>query len=243
MLRLTLRLCCLFCLLTGQAALYAQSLTFDEGCDFGTIYEKDGKTIREFTFRNDTPSDVVICEITTGCRCINGEPSFKVVKPGSTGTVRISFDPAYRSGEFSYPVILWYADRMARKTVNVKGNVVPMKHPIEEDHPYGLGEGLYTSHKVLPFGTIRCGETKRMFFRYGNGTREQMELTFVVEGCCSHAIDMERHFSLAPDERGKLYVSITMPYGYSGSHVNRIWPVVNGVRLETPIIVKMTTSR
>ena len=48
---------------------------------------------------------------------------------------------------------------------------------------------------------------------------------------------------LKPDERGKLYVTLTMPYGYSGSHVNRIWPIVDGVRLENPIIVKVTTRK
>ena len=44
------------------------------------------------------------------------------------------------------------------------------------------------------------------------------------------------------DERGKLYVTVTMPEGYSGKHINMIWPVVNGTRLETPMLVKMTTG-
>jgi hypothetical protein len=163
------------------------------------------------------------------------------VPPGETGTVRLTFDPAYRSGDYEYPVVLKYMNGMATQSIKVKAYVVPMSHPIEEDHPYHLGEGLYSSHKVLPFGSIGPGETKRMFFRYGNGTSVQMDLRFEIEGCLARTIDMDRHFTLAPDERGKVYVSITMPEGFSGNHINRIWPVVNGERIETPILVKMTT--
>lgn len=233
----------LFCLMAGQTAVYSQDMFFPEGCDFGTIHEKDGKAVREFTFRNDRRDTLVICDVTTGCRCITGEASFEKVPPGKTGTVRLTFDPAYRSGPFDYQVVLWYMDRMASQRVKVTGSVVPAKHPVEEDHPYYLGEGLYTSHKVLPLGSMEAGETKSIFFRYANGTDDVMHLTFEVEGCCARQIEMQRSLELAPDERGKLYVSLTMPEGYSGSHVNRIWPVVNGVRLENPLIVKVTTRK
>lgn len=232
----------LFCLLAGQVALCAQDLRFNGPCDFGTIHEKDGVAERTFSFRNDRRDTVVICGITTACRCITGDPSFAKVPPGGKGEITLRFDPAYRSGAFGYTVVLWYMDRKIRQSVKVSGNVVPMRHPIEEDHPYGLGEGLYTSHKVLPFGTLAPGQTKKMFFRYGNGTDAQMDLKFEIEGCCAHMIGMETHLVLAPDERGKLYVSLTMPEGYKGKHINRIWPVVNGIRLDEPILVKMTSK-
>ena len=234
----------LSCILSGQVMLYSQDIFFQDGrCDFGTIYEKDGKAIRDFSFRNDRRDTLVICDVTTTCRCIVGEPTFKKVAPGETGTVRLIFDPSFRSGDYDYPVVLRYMDRKASQTVRVKAHVIPMIHPIEEDHPYHLGEGLYSSHKVLSFGSVRPGETKIMFFRYGNGTSQQMDITFEIEGCCARTIDMERHLTLTPDERGKLYVSVTMPEGYAGSHINKIWPVVNGVRLSAPILVKMTTKQ
>lgn len=234
---------CLFCLLAGQTLLPAQTLVFDGPCDFGTVYEKDGKTVRDFTFRNSGRDTVVICGITTACRCITGEPSFRPVPPGGEGVVTLTLDPAYRSGPMQYRAVIWYHDRAAHQTVPIKGDVVPMLHPVEEDHPYGFGSGLYASHKVLPFGSLRAGESKRMFFRYANATSEPMELRFEVEGCCSRYIEMDRELSLGPDERGKLYVTVTMPEGYSGSHINYIWPVVNGVRLEKPITVKMTSKK
>lgn len=233
----------LFSIMSGQMIAVCQNLRFGQGhCDFGTIHEKDGKAVRDFAFRNDGPDTLTVCDITTGCRCIIGEPDFRKVAPGETGTVRLIFDPAYRSGPFEYAVSVWYMNRQARQVVMVKGDVVPMVHPIEEDHPYNMGEGLFTSHKVLPLGTVRPGESKSMFFRYGNGTDKPMDLRFEIEGCCSSYIDMERHLTLAPDERGKLYVTVTMPEGYSGKHINRIWPVVNGTRLETPMLIKMTTG-
>lgn len=233
----------LFCLLAGQAVLYSQDLYFPDGrCDFGTVHESDGPLERTFSFRNARRDTVVICDMTTACRCITGNPSFSRVAPGEVGEITLRFDPAYRSGDFRYTVVLWYFDRNIRQSVEVTGNVVPMKHPIEEDHPYSWGEGLYTSHKVLPFGSMKPGETKSIFFRYGNGTGRPMDLRLEVEGCCAHTIDLERHITLAPDQRGKLYVSITMPEGYSGRHVNRIWFIVNGVRLEEPLLVKMTSK-
>lgn len=236
-----LQMILLLCLVAGQKNLFAQDLVFEDGCDFGTIYEKDGKAVREFHFRNARRDTVVICDATTACRCITGEPSFSKVAPGEVGTVKVIFDPAYRSGPFDYPVVLWYMDRKLHQRVRVKGDVVPMSHPIEEDHPYCLGAGLFTSHKVLPFGTVAPGETKTIFFRYGNGTDKEMSLVFEVVGCCAGCIEMQKTFTLAPDQRGKLYVSLTMPKSHSGSHINYIWPVVNGQRLETPILVKMKT--
>ena len=232
---------CLSLLLTGQALLYAQDLRFANGCDFGTVHEKDGKVSRNFTFLNESRDTVVVCGITTACRCITGEPSFIPVPPGKEGQVTLTLDPAYRSGPMKYSVVIWYHDRKVHQTVPVTADVVPMLHPVDEDHPYSFGSGLYTSHKVLPFGTLAPGESRSMFFRYANGTSEPMELRFEVEGCCSRHIEMEKVLELKPDERGKLYVTLTMPEGYGGSHVNRIWPVVNGVRLETPITVKVTT--
>ena len=232
----------LSCVLSGQVVLYSQDIRFPEGsCNFGTINEKDGKAVRDFSFQNTRRDTLVICEVTTTCRCVSGEASFKKVPPGEMGIVRLIFDPAYRSGDYVYPVVLKYMDGMASQSIKVKAHVVPMSHPIEEDHPYHLGKGLYSSHKVLPFGSIKSGETKRIFFRFGNGTPEQMDLTFEIEGCLARSIDMEQHFTLAPDERGRVYVSVTMPEGFTGSHINRIWPVVNGVRLETPMLVKATT--
>lgn len=234
----------LFCLLAGQAALCAQDIRFPEGrCDFGTIMEKDGPSVKTFSFRNDRRDTLVICDITTACRCITGTPSFRKVAPGQTGDITLRFDPAYRSGTFEYRVVLWYFDRKTSQSVKVTGNVVSMKHPIEEDHPYSLGNGLYSSHKVLPLGTLAAGDTKKMFFRCGNGTDAPMDIRFEIEGCCTDHIEMERHLTLAPDERVKVYVSLTMPEGYSGKHVNRIWPVVNGVRLDTPLLVKMTSKQ
>lgn len=232
----------LFFLSAGQEVLHAQKLVFADSLDFGTILEKDGKVVRSFTFRNDTGTDVTVCDLTTACRCIVGETSFKTVAPGETGDIKLTFDPAYRSGPFRYSVAVWYADKARYQYVTVTGSVVPMSHPIEEDHPYSMGGGLYTSHKVLPFGHIGHGQTKKMFFRYGNGTDKPMTVKFVVEGCCARTIGMEKELSLAPDERGKLYVSITMPYGYEGSHVNRIWIYVNGVRQENPLLVKMISG-
>ena len=63
---------CLSLLLTGQALLYAQDLRFTNGCDFGTVREQDGKVSRGFTFINDSRDTVVVCGITTACRCITG---------------------------------------------------------------------------------------------------------------------------------------------------------------------------
>lgn len=233
---------CLFCLLAGQAALHAADLVFDGPCDFGVIYEKDGKAVKDFIFRNDRRDTVVICDITTSCRCIKGEPSFAKVAPGETGTVRITFDPSYRSGVFEYNVALWYMNRKTYQTVKVKGSVIPMSHPIMEDHPYSFGRGFYTSHKVLPYGTLAAGESKKIFFRCGNGTDAAMDIRFEIEGCCADHIIMERDLTLAPDERVKVYVSLTMPEGYKGKHINRIWIVINGVRLETPLLVTMTSE-
>lgn len=209
--------------------------------DFGTIHEKDGKAVREITFTNTGADTLLVESVTTACRCISGEAEYIPVAPGEDGKVKVTFDPAYRNGVFSYTVVVWYNGRKARHSIRVTGEVIPMSHPVEEDHPYSLGEGLYTSHKVLPFGSLKCGETERMFFRYGNGTDKPMDIRFEVEGCCSRHVVMEHHVTLPPDGRRKMYVSLTMPQGWSGSHVNRIWVTVNGVRIEKPITITMKT--
>jgi Protein of unknown function (DUF1573). len=58
--------------------------------DFGEVVE--GKTVMyEYTFSNLGKKDLIIRKIGTSCGCTTGAPSGTIIKPGESGSIKVSF--------------------------------------------------------------------------------------------------------------------------------------------------------
>lgn len=207
--------------------------------DFGEIQEKDGKVSHTFIFTNTTKVPIVINGTHSGCGCASSEYSKRPIKPGETGEVTITYNPAHRPGFFSKEVVIYFNNGKDFTRIWIKGTVISFLRPVEEDHPYNFGRGLYCSLKVLPFGTVIKGESKEIKMFYANDTEKEMELTFIVEGNHSN-ITFVNPGKLAPKERGNLKFKYTSSSKNLGLQTFNIYPYVNGKRLSKPLVVSVT---
>lgn len=86
--------------------------------DFGTIKEADGPVSYEFEFKNTGNSPLVIISASASCGCTRPEYPKEPVKPGKSGKIKVTYNPAGRPGEF---------DRSVKLKTNVKGKRYVLK--------------------------------------------------------------------------------------------------------------------
>lgn len=227
-----------FCFFSvGSTVLSAEEkIDFKQGShDFGTIEEKDGVVSHTFRFVNSGDAPVSILNVLSTCRCVTYSYSKAEVQPGAEGEIIVSFNPAYRQGFFEYDIQLRHSGSNQAVFLSIRGNVIPALHPIQEDRPYKLGEGLYSNLKVFQFGSVVAGESKSLLFRYGNGTEETMKLNFVTEGSSPGTLEIEGKTVLEPDERVETYAIFSLPKRAYGLQQLYVYPEVNGVKVSEPI--------
>ena len=94
--------------------------------DFGTVREKGGPVSCEFEFTNTGDTPLVIISATASCGCTQPKYTTDPVKPGQKGTIRVTYLPAGRPGEFDKSVKVRTNAKNAKKiTLKIKGVVVP----------------------------------------------------------------------------------------------------------------------
>ena len=141
-----------------------------QDADLGTIKEIEGPVTVRLLIRNDYPDTLRPVQLYTPCGCTQARFDQKPVAPGADEILEVTYNPAYRPGPMREEIQVRYTNSPVRvRTFSITGNVVGFNHPIEEDRPYAFGEGLYMSHKVLSYGSLRPGETGDFYFRHGNG--------------------------------------------------------------------------
>lgn len=94
--------------------------------DFGNIPEKGGAVNYEFEFTNTGNAPLAIISATASCGCTR--PSFpkEPVKPGKKGTVKVTFLPDGRPGEFHKDVkIRTNAPKNKKVVLKITGVVIP----------------------------------------------------------------------------------------------------------------------
>jgi hypothetical protein len=105
-----------------------------------------------------------------------------------------------------------------------------MQHPVTEDHPYHYGEGLYMSHRVLPFRALKAGEQQTFQLRIANDTDRPMNIEFRRQPD-NRLLQMPRQLTLKPRERRTVDVSYKAWREYSYRRRIDVVPVVNGKSL------------
>lgn len=217
----------------------SESIRFEKRVhNFGTIQEKNGKVSHTFIFQNTGKTPVSIDDIHSTCGCIGKMVTQGAIKPGGKGKVTITFDPGYKSGFFSKEIVVLSNNKEQYNRIWVEGNIQAMDHPIEENYPYNFGHGLYLRLKVMAFGYLAVGETKRMELHYANATDKEMTLQFVPE-VKRIGLKFTNPGTLKPGQRGVVYVEYTMPQGSAEQVLLKLVPVVNGVKLGETVDVRV----
>lgn len=209
-----------------------QGPLFDERVhDFGTVQEQDGVMSHRFRFTNRSDRPVVVTQALTSCQCIRAEWQPEPVLPGAEGFLTVSYDPSHRPGTFSKEIRILFDGGQTVRRIWIRGEVIPCRHPVAEDHPYDLGRGLRTNLRVLLLGGIPAGEEGGILFRYGNASQQTLRLRFRVEGPTRDALTIPDTAILAPEDRREVRLRYRVPEGLLGAQRLRIIPEVNGAPL------------
>ena len=100
-------------------------MTFEEKThDFGTIKEADGAVSYTFKFTNTGDEPLVIINVNASCGCTRPEYSKEPIKPGKTGTIKVTYNPAGRPGEFNKDVKI-RTNTSTRPILKISGTVIP----------------------------------------------------------------------------------------------------------------------
>lgn len=106
----------------GKAAIQFDSLTHD----FGTIGAEGGPVSHTFTFTNTGDAPLIIVSATASCGCTRPEYTTSPVKPGKTGTIKVTYLPSGQPlGEFSKTVRVRSNAGGKRVSLQIGGVIVP----------------------------------------------------------------------------------------------------------------------
>ncbi len=118
-----------FMLLPVMAAVAEESgalMSFVEKThDFGTIKEADGPVSHEFEFKNTGNSPLVIISASASCGCTRPEYPKEPIKPGKSGKIKVTYNPAGRPGEFDRSVKLKTNVKKKRYVLKITGVTIP----------------------------------------------------------------------------------------------------------------------
>lgn len=114
----------------GQGASKTQSGTINgprieiqpESHDFGKV-EQNLKLVKDFEVRNIGDEDLVITRISTSCGCTAALTSERVVKPGKTTNLKVTFETRTYKGPVQRSVSVASNDPRRIRTVRVKAFV------------------------------------------------------------------------------------------------------------------------
>lgn len=216
----------------AQESVFLESFQYDKRIhDFGTIYEKDGKVSHTFVFTNKSKEIVTVNDVNAWCGCATAVFSKEPVRPGKTTKVTITFNPDHRPGVFSKEAVLKLNGGKYYTRLWVKGNVIGMKHPVTEDHPYAYGEGLYMSHQVLPFPPMKVGDEDAVRLLVANDTKEMMTVEFIRRPN-NRVLQFPKRLVLKPGESTKVFARYKILKPYSYRRCVYIIPKVNGKELK-----------
>lgn len=226
---------------TGQPTFLETFKPVERVHDFGTIYERDGKVSHNFTLRNTGTKPVAISAVNTWCGCMVADYTRRAVRPGEAAKVTVSFDPDHKQGNFAKQVVLLLNDGKQYVRLWIKANIIPCLHPVEEDHPYCFGHGLWMSQQILPFPCLRVGQQHTYELKMANDTDKPMTVR-LKRVPNNTVLKMPEVVRLKPRERTTIRVGYTYRRRYTVDRYIHVIPIVNG-REAKPLTVRWNAGK
>lgn len=217
-----------------------KSTNGDVWANIGVINEADGIVPIKVIIPNNNNDTLIAKRSMESCSCFHLEGfEQRIAAPGENIIANITYNPAYRRDIQKEYIRIEMSDKSI-SDIYLHADVVPCKHPIEEDHKYLLGEGLRTSHKSLIYGNIKQGETKDMYIYIANGLDIEADVILDPRGENTDCLRFRQLGRVEADSRDTLHFKFTMPQTIQPSDSLEfiLQPIVNGVETETAIKVK-----
>ena len=112
---------------------------FYDNYNFRSINEKGGLVFHDFKFRNIGKGPIIITDVITTCGCTQSNWTRGPVQAGDTGTVRATFDPNGRLGEFDRALTVVTDGSPNSFALRIRGQVQPMRVNFADTYKYQYG--------------------------------------------------------------------------------------------------------
>lgn len=91
--------------------------------DFGEILEADGPVSHSFVIKNVGTAPLVITRVNASCGCTKPEFSREPIAPGESTTIKITYNPAGRPGQFVKTIAIYSNGADGALAVRIRGVV------------------------------------------------------------------------------------------------------------------------
>ena len=130
----------MFVMSVQYAASQAVIIFEQQRYDFGTIQEQLGPVTHNFVFRNTGNEPLIISRVRTSCGCTVPEYSEEPIAPNEQGSIKITFNPVGRPGEFSKPIYVYSNTVPERTILRIIGKVVQEGEVSDMQYAYRIGD-------------------------------------------------------------------------------------------------------
>lgn len=131
-------------------------------CDFGTIREEDGSVSATVKAVNVSADTTFITSIRTSCGCTGAAFTDRIIAPGDTAEVTVSYNPEGRPGRFLKTIKVFSGVDRESSIFKIKGNVLPGDETLRRSYPHQTGN-LRFSSAAIDMGELNPGEVRPVF--------------------------------------------------------------------------------
>ena len=93
--------------------------------DFGDIKEADGPVTNVFKIKNEGETPLVITKVVASCGCTTPNWTKEPIASGSTGEIKVTYDPTNRPGQFTKTISVYSNGKTGSYVLSIKGQVIP----------------------------------------------------------------------------------------------------------------------
>lgn len=167
-----------FALSAGSTlAQIEKSLKFiPEEVNFGNIRETDGAVSKTVKAVNISQDSTFIISARTSCGCSEAQFDGRMLAPGDTTTITITYDPTNRPGKFLKMAKIFTGKERISNTFRLKGNVIPSRRHLDKVYPEKTGK-LRLSSLFAIAGELRHTESKPIFIGIYNDSDKPLQLS------------------------------------------------------------------
>lgn len=146
--------------------------------DFGNVKEQKGPVTHTFNFKNSGKKPFVISKVEASCGCTSPAYSKDPVKPGDSGYVIVTFNPAGKSGTFSSLITVTGNLGNGASLLTIKGWVVPRPRTVNDDYEHVIGN-LRLVNKRIALGEIYSTSIDTGTIRFYNASNKIMTIKYL----------------------------------------------------------------
>ena len=207
---------------------YAQvgKIKFEETThDFGKIKEEVKFASYNFKFTNTGEGDLKLLKVKTSCGCTASEYTKAPIKPGKSGTIKVTYSTTNRPSTFRKSITVTVNNPDQPHTVLfIKGFVIPKLKGKADLYPTSIGNLKLKSNHIA-FNNMLTSETKTDSMKIYNAWGHPMDISFeqipphLKVSCSTKQLK----------EKGEAYIIVT----YDGSKKNDFGLVYDRIAIRT----------